>query len=98
LNLNITDDGLKIMPEMPVLDIDEKLLLAFEKLMINPYVKKARVLDTKDKTLNTVSVMILLELFSEETLIRTFEELHSHLDRDFYTLSYLIKIIEKIAK
>ncbi len=98
LNLNVSDDGLRIMPAMPVLEINENLQLAFEKLMVNPFVKKARVLDTKEKKLNTVSVMILLEFFSEETLISAFKEIHSHLDRDFYTLSYLIKIIEKIAK
>lgn len=97
LNLNVTDEGLKILPEMPEIDIDDRLLKAFDKLMVNPFVKKARVLDTKDKKLNTVSVMILMALFSEETLINAFEEIHSQLNRDFYTLSYLIKLIEKIA-
>lgn len=98
LNLNRLDEGLRILSEMPVLTLDERLLKAFEKLMENPFVKKARVLDTKEKTLNTVSVMILLELFSEEILIAAFKEIESQLDRDFYTLSYLIKLIEKIVK
>ena len=97
-SLNRLDEGLRILSEMPVLTLDERLLKAFEKLMENPFVKKARVLDTKEKTLNTVSVMILLELFSEEILIAAFKEIESQLDRDFYTLSYLIKLIEKIVK
>ena len=97
LNLNVTDEGLMILSEMPEVEIDDRLLNAFDKLMVNPFVKKARVLDTKDKKLNTVSVMILMALFSEETLISAFEEIHSHLNRDIYTLSYLIKLIEKIA-
>jgi len=96
LNLNLTEDGIKVFSEMPIVTINEALLEAFEGLMANPYVKKARVLDTKDKKLNTISVMILLEHFSETSLITAFKAIESHLDRDFYTLSYLIKLIEKI--
>ncbi len=98
LNLNLTDEGIKTYSEMPIIDMDVTLMTAFETLMTNPYIKKSRVLDTKDKTLNTVSVMILLALFSQETLIEAFETIQSHIDRDFYTLSYLIKLIEKIAQ
>jgi uncharacterized protein YpiB (UPF0302 family) len=86
------------MSEMPEIDLTTELLSAFETLMSNPYVKSSRVLDTKDKNLNTVSVMILVKLFSEEKLIKAFDEIQSHLDRNFYTLSYLIKLIEKIVK
>ena len=60
------------------------------------FVKKSRVLDTKDKTMNTISVMILIEKFGEEKLIKSLEQVEDHLDRDFYTLSYIIKILDKI--
>lgn len=98
LNLNISDEGINVMSEMPEIELTTELLTAFETLMLNPYVKSSRVLDTKDKKLNTVSVMILVKLFSEEKLIKAFDEIQSHLDRNFYTLSYLIKLIEKIVK
>jgi hypothetical protein len=97
LNLNLSDEGVNVFTEMPVIELSETLMTAFEMLMSNPFVKKSRVLDTKDKKLNTISVLILLKLFSEEILIRAFDEIQSQLDRDFYTLSYLIKRIEKIA-
>ncbi len=98
MNLNISDEGISVMSEMPEIELNADLLTAFETLMLNPYVKSSRVLDTKDKKLNTISVLILLKLFSEETLIKAFDEIQSHLDRNFYTLSYLIKLIEKIVK
>ncbi len=98
INLNLADEGLTVLTEMPLLEMDKDLLDAFEKLMINPFVKKARVLDTKDKKLNTVSAMMLIERFGREGLINAFPLLESQLDRDFYTLSYLIKYIEKVTE
>ncbi len=97
LNLNINDPNIRIYSEMPALEISSELRTAIEKLMENPFVKKARVLDTKDKKLNTISVMILVEKFGEEMLMKNIGNLESALDRDFYTLSYLIKLLDKLV-
>ena len=40
--------------------------------------------------------MILLENFNKETLIRELNLIANELDRDFYTLSYIIKFIKNI--
>lgn len=94
--LDVDQPGITLYNEMPEIQMSEPLKIAVEKLMQNVYVKKSRVLDTKDKTINTVSVLILLDRFGEERLINALGEVENHLDRDFYTLSYIIKIIEKI--
>lgn len=95
LNLDLNNPEIHLFEEMPVLDLSPELQKAIEQLMTNKFVKNARVLDTKDKTMNTISVMILLEYFGEERLIEGIQLLESQLDRDFYTLSYLIKMMDK---
>lgn len=95
LNLDLSNPEIRIFDEMPPLDISPILHNAIEKLMTNKFVKTARVLDTKDKQMNSISVMILLEKFGEETLLQKLEQLDAQIDRDFHTLSYLIKMMEK---
>ncbi|MBE0450371.1 MAG: pentapeptide repeat-containing protein [Clostridia bacterium] len=94
--LDVDQPGIRIFSEMPEIQMGEPLRAAIEKLMQNDFVKKSRVMDTKDKTMNTVSVMILMEKFGEERLVESLGKVEAYLDRDFYTLSYIIKIIEKI--
>ncbi len=94
--LDVDQPGIRIYSEMPEIEMGEDLRSAIEKLMQNAFVKKSRVLDTKDKTMNTVSVMILIDRFGEERLAKSLEQVEEYLDRDFYTLSYIIKIIDKI--
>lgn len=98
VNLNLEDPEITVYAEMPELELSDGLRAAIEQLMQNPFVKKARVLDTKDKKMNTLSVLILLDLFGETVLTERLSQLEAHLDRDFYTLSYLIKLIEKLQK
>jgi hypothetical protein len=93
-NLNIKDPNIKIFNEMPQLEISEVLSNAILNALENKFVKESRVLDTKDGTLNMLSIMILLENFEEATLIKGLDIIQAQLDRDFYTLSYLIKYIQ----
>ena len=93
-NLNIEDPGIKIYDEMPQLDISDELRSTVENLLTNKYVKHARVLDTKDGGLNFLSIMILLENFDEEILIEGLKLIQVELDRDFYTLSYILKLLK----
>lgn len=96
LNLNTEDPNLEIYSDMPDFEIDARLKAEIEKLMSNAYVKKSRVLDTKDKKMNMISVKVLLDYFGEEKLLLCLSKVDAQLDRDFYTLSYIIKMIEKM--
>lgn len=95
-HLDMDQPGIRIFGEMPEIQMSEPLRQAVKKLMQNVFVKKSRVLDTKDKTMNTVSVLILMERFGEERLVKSLDQVEGYLDRDFYTLSYIIKILDKI--
>lgn len=94
-NLNTENPGIKIYAEMPQLDISEELQNAVKTVLIkNKYVKASRVLDTKDGGLNLLNIMILLENFDEATLIKGLNLIEAQLDRDFYTLSYIIRFLQ----
>lgn len=95
-NLNAKDPGIRILYEMPQLQISEELKNAALNTFNNKYIKASRVLDTKDGNLNPLSIMILLENFEEEKLIKGLNLISAQLDRDFYTLSYIIKFIRNM--
>ena len=94
VNLNYKEDEVRIYDKMPEIEINDNLKNAIEKAMENNYVKKSRTLDTKDGGINAVSVMILLEKFREERLIEGLGILSEKVDRDFCTLSYIIKSLQ----
>ena len=93
-NLNIENSDVKIFNETPELEISEELEVAVLNVMKNKYVKAARVFDTKDGGINTINLMILLENFNEETLIKGLNMIETELNCDFYTLSYIIKYMK----
>ncbi|MGK0468613.1 MAG: hypothetical protein ACJAX4_003952 [Clostridium sp.] len=93
-NFDIKNPGVKVLTEMPELEISEDLRFAVVNVMKNKYVKSARVLDTKNGTINVISLMILLKNFDEQTLIKGLNMIHEDLNCDFYTLSYIIKFIK----
>jgi hypothetical protein len=95
-NLDPNTSGIRIFEEMPRLEISEELKNAVLIAMENKYVKKARVLDTKDGGLNTLNIMLLLENFTEETIITGLKLIVTKLDREFYTLSYIIKFLKNM--
>lgn len=94
-NLDSKNPNIKILHEMPQLEISAELAKAVENAMKNEYVKKARVFDTKDGTFNLLNLMILLDTFDEATLIKGLNIIVVQLDRSFYTLSYVIKLLKK---
>jgi hypothetical protein len=93
-NMDINAPGIRIFEEMPKLEISEELKTAVLTAMENKYIKKARVLDTKDGGLNTLNIMLLLENFTEETIIEGLKLIVEKIDREFYTLSYIIKFLK----
>jgi len=95
-NLNLEDSGLRIYSEMPELEISDTLKETVEQVMQNKFVKKSRVLDTREGKINYLSLMILLEHFDEALLIKGLNKVEASTDRDFYSLSYIIKLIHKL--
>lgn len=93
-NLNINNPEIRVYNEMPEINISEELKNATLKALNNKYIKSSRVLDTRDGNINFLSLMVLLENFNEEDLIKGLNLLSDELDKDFYTLSYLIKYIK----
>lgn len=94
-NFDSINPNIKIFHKMPQLELSDELATAVENVMKNDYVKKARVLDTKDGDFNLLNLMILLDNFDEATLIKGLNIIEVQLDRAFYTLSYIIKLIKK---
>lgn len=92
-NLNTRNAGIRVFDKMPQLEISEELKNATINSFENKHIKASRVLDTKDGGINLLNIMILLETFGEETLINGLQLLTAKLDKDFYTLSYIIKQI-----
>lgn len=93
-NLDINDKNIRIYETMPKLNISEEIQSLAEKAMENEFIKKSRVLDTKDGNLNGLSFMILSEKFDEPTLIEGMHYIKLEIDKDFHTLSYIIRLIE----
>lgn len=94
--LDTTDPEIRIFETMPEIEMGEDLKNAIFKTFNNKFIKSSRILDTKEGEINTLSVMILLENFDEETLIKGLNHAYENIDRKFYTLSYLIKLIKNI--
>lgn len=94
INFDTNNPGIKILNKMPELEINKELQTAVENVMKNKFVKAARVLDTKDGGINSINLMILLENFDEETLIKGLNMIQVELNCDFYTLSYIIKYLK----
>lgn len=97
-DLNLQSAGLKILDDMPIINIGEELTAIILNAMANPLIKKSRVLDTREGIINTLSVSILLEKFNEEELVKGLKEFTEKVDREFYTLSYIIRFMENLKK
>lgn len=91
INLDLSNKEIKVFNEMPELEISERLESAVKAAMKNEYIKFARILDTKKGEISPISMMILLENFDEETLIKGLGILKSKVDENFGTLSYMIQ-------
>ncbi len=94
INVNFKESEVKIFDEMPTLEISERLEKSIKLAMDNEYVKKSRTLDTKDGGINYISIMILLENFKEREIIDGLILISERIDKEFCTLSYIIKSLE----
>ena len=92
-NLNLSNPEITVYETMPELEMSEALRNALIDFMENEYVKNSRVLDTKEGDIHTLNVMRLLNYYDENTLIRGFKIAKPRLDKEFCTLSYIIKVL-----
>ena len=105
VNTNIEKAKNLFLPEetrvfeiMPELNISDSLKKAINLAMENKYIKNSRTLDTKEGEINPISVMLLLENFNEKSLIKGLNLMNEKAEKDFSTLSYIIKTIKCYAK
>lgn len=94
--MKFKEDEVKIYEDMPSFEISDSLKEAALKALKNKYIKKSRVLDTKEGDLNTLSLIRLLENHKENMLIEGLKLSAEKIDRDFCTLSYIDKAITKL--
>ena len=94
INLDLSSVEIKVFNEMPELEISKRLESAVKAAMKNEYIKFARVLDTKEGEISPISMMILLKNFDEETLIKGLGVIKKKVDKDFCTLSYIIRALQ----
>ncbi|XZK73989.1 pentapeptide repeat-containing protein [Clostridium perfringens] len=94
--MKFKEDEVKIYEDMPSFEISDSLKEAALKALENKYIKKSRVLDTKEGELNTLSLIRLLENHKENMLIEGLKLSAEKIDRDFCTLSYIDKAITKL--
>ncbi|MGL4772219.1 MAG: pentapeptide repeat-containing protein [Clostridium sp.] len=93
-NLDLNNEEIRIFEKMPVIEVSDALKEATEKAMENSFIKVSRVFDTKEGKLNHLTLMVLLESFSEDELINGLEMIKDSIDKDFHTLSYIIRYIK----
>ncbi|GAA0076679.1 pentapeptide repeat-containing protein [Clostridium sp. CTA-5] len=97
-NLEFDESSVRIFEEAPIINISENLKNAINLALTNEKVRNSRLLDNKDGEINTLSIIILLEKFSEKNLISGLKILADRIDRDFCTLSYIVKSIQTYQK
>lgn len=97
-NINIDDSKVKIFEERPEMQMSEELEKAIKLAITNDYVRDSRVLDTKEGDINTISIMILKEKFNEKILVSGLKLISEKIDKEFCTLSYIIKAINTYEK
>ena len=96
--INTTSNQIRIFDKMPEIEISERLENAIKHAMNNKFVKMSRTLDTKDGSINTISIMLLLENYKENRLIDGLILLGDKVDKEFSTLSYINKSLETYTK
>lgn len=94
-SINLGDRGIRIFGELPELEISEELKAAIESVMENPFIKEARIFDNKDKEINILTLLLLLEKFNEQDLIKGLGIIKEEIKREFHTLSYIMRLLEK---
>lgn len=92
-NLNVISVNIKVYNELPALKMSDALKEAVQSAMENEWIRQSRVLDTKEGTINTISIIRLLQKYDESLLIEGLKEMKTEIKNQFCTLSYLMKFL-----
>nr|WP_307989086.1 pentapeptide repeat-containing protein [uncultured Niameybacter sp.] len=98
VNLELPGESVQVFEEMPLLVLSKELEKAFNTAMKNEFIKYARVLDTKDGKVSTISMMRLLQKFDEEIVIKGLKKSSKTISENFATLSTIIKQAEMLKE
>lgn len=69
-----------------------------ENLRTNDFIRHSHTLHLKRNKINLVALFILLQEYTQEDLINLLPRISAHIDRNFYTISYLKKLLKKAEK
>lgn len=90
--------GLTFLHSLPSADtFSDELLQVVEKLRSNDIIRRSHTLHLKKGKVNTLSLYILLQSYSEDDLITLLPQVPNYLTTQFYTLSYLKNLLKKIV-
>lgn len=67
-------------------------------LKSNKFISKSRVFHLKKGKLNTATLFFLLSSFDEENLTKLIPRLDTEITRDFFTVSYVAKILTRLCE
>lgn len=99
LKNNNSEDKIIVLPHYPPHDeFDSELIQQIEKLRANDIIRRSNTLHCKNGKINTLTLMILKEQYSENELIKYLPLLPNYITTQFYTISYLKMILTKIKK
>lgn len=87
--IDLKETQLNILPEL----VEE-----IENLRTNDFVRRSHTLHLKRSKINMATLFILLQEYSQEDLINLLPCIPAYIDRDFYTISYLKKLLKKAMK
>ena len=91
--------GNVVLPAMPPQDsISRELSVVIESLRENDYIRRSHTLHLKNGKINTLTIMILNELYSNDQLIQLLPLLPKVVSTQFYTVSHLKAYLKKAEK
>lgn len=98
-NFPVDCSGITFLNTMPSMsDFSEELISVVQGLRTNDVIRHSNTLHLKHGKINTLSLMILLKSYSEKELVQLLPMIISLIEVQFYTLSYLKRLLKKVAQ
>lgn len=82
----------------PTSDFDPILIKTVESLRENDFIRRSAVFHLKRKKINTVTLKFLLRIFDSGFLVENIHQLNEEITRDFYTVSYIVRVLTRLAE
>lgn len=95
-DLNLNNAFLTNSPS--VNEFDPVLIGVVEGLRKNDFIIRSGVFHLKRQKINTVTLRFLLKTFDSGFLVENVQRLNEKITRDFYTVSYVVKVLTRLAE